>query len=364
MTKSLSSTPSDKSRASARAARQRSPTSCAASEIDFLCVVDNSQPGILENAQHTSDNSQPGILENAQHTSASSSFVSDLVQCSELHNSQWGVVDHAQRSGEEEEVEVVAFHDAKQDETLNAHHAVEEEEALNTVLNARHGAEEEDACSDEEAEALNTLLNTVAEGADAAHGSPTTEGGAAGDGAGDVVASVVMGLEEEAELLLVTCERLHQEVSVLRAEQMVLVEDHRERTATLEAEIASLRALLGGGGGEGGGEGDADLREQIRVLRASKEELDDEVVYLKQSFNEVMAVLNKVQEVPTEKFVQDGVFSADGYSDAVPQAPHPSSSMDTSVSPPAPPTHSLLSTRNPKPQRWLYSDVEYSGLGH
>jgi hypothetical protein len=155
-------------------------------------------------------------------------------------------------------VEVVAFHDVKQDETLNAHHTVEEEEALNTVLNGRHSAEEEDACSDEEAEALNSLLNTVAGGADAAHGSPTTEGGAAG--AGDVVASVVMGLEEEAELLLVTCERLHQEVSVLRAEHVVLVEDHRERTATLEAEIASLRALLGGGGGKEGGEGDADLR--------------------------------------------------------------------------------------------------------
>ena len=86
------------------------------------------------------------------------------------------------------------------------------------------------------------------------------------------------------------------------------------------------------------------------MLRASKEELDDEVVYLKQSFNEVVAVLNKVQEVQMENFVQDGVFSADGYSDAVPQAPHPSNSMDTSVSPPRhppnPSCHELTARRS------------------
>ena len=243
---------SGKSRASAKGAGQRSPTSCAASDNDFLCVADNAQLGVLENLQHTSF----------------SSSVSDVDQYCELQNTQWSVVGIAQRSGAEEEVLVVAINtrDVEKEETLDAHHAVEEEEALNMALNARQSAEEEDACCDEEAEALNSLLNVMAITTDASHGSPTAEGGAAA--AGDVVASVVMGLEEEAELLLVTCERLHQEVSVLRAEQVVLVEDHRERTATLEAEIASLRALLGGGCGEGGGAGDLRYVSDCRSLLA------------------------------------------------------------------------------------------------
>ena len=101
----------------------------------------------------------------------------------------------------------------------------------------------------------------------------------------------------------------------------------------------------------------AEAAGDTELLRKRKDELEDEVVYLKKSFNEVVSMLEVLGQrseismspsAPSFSGDTQHVFTADGYSDALPTKPHPSGSpplieRGSEFAAPSPPNAECLS---------------------